>query len=279
MHVDRHRLHRLATAACLAAGLAAPPLASAGTVEFTARESANHLYYFGGFAISGDEGADGAPPPSPGDLKTPVLVTGFASPTLAIAGSDHHDIRYLSWSGFLDESWAQTQTFQVQAAGADVWLDASGSSQVSQTSQVCSALTGCGLASELHWTTNAQSLDFRLDAATAIALSGATSGGQWVDVLLWSEAGQRFNTLIAGFNTTQNVSFDLQRTLQPGLYRIRNNTSRFTEGGATDVDHAWAYRLTLTDSQLVGAVPEPGAGALLALGLAGLAWQRRSRRR
>lgn len=264
----------LRTALLLALPLAAAPALAQTAVGFEGRLSANHLYYFGGFAISSHEGGVGAPPPLPGDLKTAIPVTDPTPATLSIAGSDHLDIAYLFWSGTMDETWDQTQTYQWQDLGGQVQLRASGHSDIVHTSLVCGGPDGCNPASELHWSTNAQSLDFRLDASTTIDLAGSTRGGQWVDLLVWSDPGQRFVTLVAGFNTTQNNSFDLQRTLDPGLYRVRNNISRFV-GGATDIHNGWDYTLTLNNAHLVAAVPEPGAAALMGLGLGLLAWRRR----
>jgi PEP-CTERM motif len=264
-----------AAAVLLAALLATPAVALAQTqVSFEGRLSANHLYYFGGFAISSHEGGVGTPPPLATDLKTAIPVTDPTPATLSIAGSDHLDIAYLFWSGEMDETWDQSQTYQWLTLGSQVQLRGSGHSDIVHTSQVCGGPDGCNPASELHWSTNAQSLDFSIDAATLIDLAGSTSGGQWVDLLIWSDPGQRFVTLIAGFTTTQNNSFNLQRTLQPGLYRVRNNTSRFV-GGATDIHNAWDYSLTLNNASLVAAVPEPGAASLLGLGLGLLAWRRR----
>ena len=89
--------------ACLAA-LALPAVATP-TVTLTARESVNYLYYFGGFAISGDEGEAGDPAPVPGGAWAGTPVTGFAQPTLSIRGSDFAPINYLGWSGYLSSEY------------------------------------------------------------------------------------------------------------------------------------------------------------------------------
>jgi hypothetical protein len=252
--------------------LAAPAMAQVA-VQFDGRLSQNHIYYFGGFAISQDEGADGVPPPLPSDLTTALTVTDPLPPTLAIAGNDHLDINYLFWTGTMDIAWDQTQTYSLQAVGADVLLAASGSTDIVHTSQVC-GLGTCNPASELHWSTNAQSLDLAIDGPTLVDLAGSTSGGQWVDVLSWSEIAQNWVPVVSGFTTTQNTSFALQRTLQAGQYRLRNNTARFV-GGAVDEKFSWDYTLTLHDATLVGAVPEPGTWALWAVGALALAQRRR----
>jgi len=253
--------------------------AQAATVTLTERSSVNHFYYFGGFAISGDEGEDGAPAPVPGGAWEGTVLTGFADPTLAIAGSDHHDIAYLMWSGYLDESWDQAQTFSfAQLAGA-VQLQAQGHATTLQTSQVCSAATGCNLASELHVSTNTLALEFTLDASNPYTLAGSSSGGQYLDLLTWNELAQRWLPLVHGPTQTMNTSFSLTGTLPAGRYLLRNNPYAQRAGGPDDVVNTWAATLTLDGAVAAALVPEPTPALLLAAGLASLGWLQRRRRR
>lgn len=267
----------------LTATLAALPLllaaaaAPAATVELTSRTSVNYFYYFGGFAISGDEGEDGAPAPVPGGPWEGTVLTGFADPTLAIAGSDHHDIHYLGWSGFLDETWdqAQTYTFAQTAAGAELHIEGHATSL--QTSEVCGS-TGCFPASELHVSTNTVALEFTLDASNAYALAGSSGGGQYVDLLVWSELAQRWNPIVFGALQTKDTAFNLGGTLAAGRYMLRNSPYDFRAGGPDDVVNSWNATLTLAGA-VATAVPEPAPAALLAAGLASLAlWRRRGAR-
>ncbi len=267
----------------LKATLAALPLllatasTQAATATLTARTSVNYFYYFGGFAISGDEGEDGAPAPVPGGPWEGTVLTGFADPTLAIAGSDHHDIAYLLWTGYLDESWDQAQTFSFQPLSGAVQLQLEGHATSLQTSQVCSNATGCNLATELHASTNTLALEFTLDAANPYALAGSTSGGQYIDLLVWNEPAQRWFPVVNGPLQTQNTGFSLAGTLAAGRYMLRNNPYSQRAGGLGDVVNTWDATLTL-DGAVAAAVPEPTPALALAAGLASLAWLRRRRR-
>lgn len=265
---------RRTLSAALAACLLAPAAWGATTVTLTERTSVNYFYYFGGFAISGDEGEDGAPAPVPGGAWEGTVLTGFAEPTLAIAGSDHHDISYLMWSGFLDESWDQAQTFSFEGLAGGVQMHLEGHATSSQTSQVCSAATGCNLASELHRSTNTLALEFTLDASNPYRLSGTSSGGQYIDLLVWNEAAGRWLPVIHGPTQTLDTAFNLAGTLPAGRYLLRNSPSTMSGGGPRDVVNTWDATL-LFDGALAAAVPEPAPAGLLALGLASLALRRR----
>ncbi len=271
----------IATLAAVAglAGLAAAagPATAAPTASLTARESVNYLYYFGGFAISGDEGEDGAPAPVPGGAWEGTVLTGFEQPDLAIAGSDYKVLQYLFWTGFLAETWDQAQSFSAQQLGADAVLNIAGHATISQTSEICSTATGCDAASELHRSTNTLLLDFTLDASTPYTLDGLTSGGGYVDLQLWNVPAQRwFSVIGVGALTTIDRSFSMSGNLAAGLYRFESSPYTFG-GGAVDVDNSWTATLTLQGATLA-PVPEPPAGLLAALGLAATALRLQRRR-
>lgn len=252
-------------AATLLAFLALP--AAAATATFTARESVNYFYYFGGYAISSDVGEAGDPAPLPGGVWEGSLLTGFARPDLSIQGSDHHAIAYLSATGFLDETWDQAQNFDVTAAGADTLVHIQGYATISQTSEVCGLAIGCAQATEVHRSTNTLVLEFSLDRGVAYELQGVTSGGAFVDLLRWDVPAQRwFSVIGSGGLTTIDRSFSLAGNLTAGLYRLESSPDTFS-GGTVDVVNSWEAMLTLQGTRLANPVPEPHAGWLAALGL------------
>jgi hypothetical protein len=254
--------------------LLALPAGAQPTMTLQSRSSVNYFYYFGGFAISGDEGEDGAPAPVPGGPWEGTVLTGFAEPTLAIAGSDHHDIQYLGWTGFLDESWNQAQTYRYAQTAAGAELHIEGHATSLQTSQVCGP-TPCAPASELHVSTNTLALEFSLDTANPYTLAGNSSGGQYVDLLVWNELAQRWHPIVFGPLQTKDTAFSLSGTLAGGRYMLRNNPAAQRAGGPDDVVNTWNATLTLAGA-VATAVPEPTPVALLAAGLASLAlWRRR----
>lgn len=262
-------------AACLGLSGGAAALA-AGSVELTARTSLNYLYYSGGFAIAGDEGEDGAPPPVPGGAFSGVTVTDLAPATLAFAGSDHADLHYMGWDGTLDETWSQSQTYSLGQGGDGAQLRASGWVDIVQTSMVC-GYGSCGLATEIHRSTNTQALDFALSTGSAYTLIGSTSGGQWIDLWKWDPQHQGWNVVLNGPYTTGDRSFSISGQLAAGTYRLRNNPYVFNGGGADDVQSSWDYTMTLRD--VVAQVPEPATLPSILLGLAMLGAATRCRRR
>lgn len=271
------RLSAPVAALALAACAAALPSHAALTASLTARESVNYLYYFGGFAISGDEGEAGAPAPVAGGAWEGTLLTGFEQPDLAISGSDYHVIEYLFWGGYLAETWDQSQSFSAQQLGADAVLHIEGHATISQTSEVCSATTGCNLASELHRSTNTLLLEFTVDASTPYLLEGLTSGGQYVELSQWNVAAQRwFSVIGTGGLTTIDRSFSLAGNLPAGLYRFQTDPYTFS-GGRDDVVNSFTATLTLQGATLA-PVPEPPAGLMAALGLAAVALRLHRRR-
>lgn len=252
----------------LAAGAAA-----AATAGLSARTSENYVHYFGGFAISSDEGEDGAPLPDPGPPWTGVVVTSPSPQTLAIAGSDHADLHYLGWNGYLDETWSQWQTYAFGPSSGAAQIRADGGAEILQTSEVC-GYGQCSLATESHDSTNTQALQFTLDATSRYTLAGATDGGQWVDLLHWDTAAQRWFPVVNGPYATGDRRFDLAGQIAAGLYMVRSNPYTFRAGGATDVNNHWDYTLTLLDA--TPAVPEPAPAVLALAGLGLLLINRRS---
>ena len=256
----------------LSAALMALPATATTTATLQARSSVNHFYWYGGFAVAGDEGEDGAPAPVPGGAWEGTVLTGLADPTLAINGARHYDIHYLGWLGFLEETWDQGQSFSLAQGAAGAELRISGHAADTQTSQVCGS--PCFLASELHRSTNTVALEFTLDASNAYALTGSTAGGQYVDLLRWDELSQRWFPVVFGAFDTINTSFALAGSLNAGRYTLRNDPYTFSGGGAADVNNSWDATLLLSGA-VAAAVPEPAPALLLALGLAALALLRR----
>lgn len=248
--------------------VAAASAQATSVATLTARTSVNNLYYFGGFATSSDEG-------EVGDPGYGVTVTDFAPHTLSIVGSDYADLAYLYWTGFLAETWDQAQTYSFAQSAGDVAVTIDGHATISQTSIICSEITGCGPATELHQSTNTLALEFSVDGSTSYTLTGATSGNQWIDLLQWNEPASRWLPVVYGALDTQNVSFDLSGTLDAGLYMLRNNPYMFSGGGPTDVVNTWQAQLTLLDT--VAAVPELATWQLALTGIALLAWLGRRR--
>jgi hypothetical protein len=263
----------LTLAAWVLAALTPTAAMSSSTATLVGRNSVNYLYYFGGFAISSDEGEAGAPEPVPGGAWEGVVVTDFAPHTLTTTGSDYQPLEYLFWSGFLSEIWDQTQTYGFGNQGSDAVMSIDGASSMLQESIVCSDATGCNLASELHRMTNTVALQFELDATTPYSLVGETRGGQWVDLLRWDTVALRWTPIVYGGTLTIDRSFSLDGSLAAGLYMLRNNPYTFSSGGTRDVNNAWTASLTLVGA--VAAVPEPHAVALALAGLAVLVGARR----
>jgi hypothetical protein len=245
---------------------------AASSVALSGRESVNYFYYFGGFAISSDEGEDGAPLPVAGGPFTGTLLSNLEPRTLAIAGNRHAPLHYLFWDGFLDETWSQNQTYDFGDGAQGAVLNAAGASSITQVSQVC-GLGKCGLATELHRSTNTQSLEFTLSGASAYDLTGSTRGGQWVDLSRWDENFGQWTSVVFGAIATRDSDFALSGELSAGLYRIGNDPYTFTAGGPDDVDNAWSYTLTLKDAS---TVPLPAAAWLMGGALGVLTLRRRA---
>jgi len=254
----------------------AAPVSAQTTAAFTGRTSVNYLYYFGGFAISGVEGEDGAPPPFPGEPWESTTVTTPAPATLEIAGSNHHDIHYLFWDGELDTAWHQIQTYAFgPAAGGGTSITGSGSSTISQSGTVC-GLGTCGVPSALHHSTNSQIIEFELSGTTDYTLIGAASGEQSVDLQVWNMTAQRWFSVIGSIVNTKNLAFDLSGELASGRYRLANRLAVDAGGIASPVVSSWHYALTLPSA---APVPEPGTVVLWSIGLLGIAAKLRISRR
>jgi hypothetical protein len=268
-------MHRITLALLSVASLAATaPAAAFATVELESRRSINHFYWFGGFAISGDEGHDGAPTPPAGPPWEGVEVTEYAPATLAIAGSAYKELEYLFWAGFLSETWDQAQTYSFGADDDGARVTGSGHATSTQDSIICSDITGCSLATELHRSTNILQLQFSLTEANPYTLTGSTSGGQWIDLLIWNDPAQRWFPIVHGPTLTKDRSFELGGTLEAGLYMLSNINSQLSAGGTTNVVNTWSYQFDLPGAVAV-PVPEPAPALLLALGLAAGALLRR----
>lgn len=267
--MHRSPLSILAAAATL---LLVQPARAQTTMTLQSRSSVNHFYWYGGFAVSGDEGEDGAPAPVPDGPWEGTVLTGFADPTLAITGARHFDIHYLGWLGFLEETWDQAQTYSFGQGAAGAELRIAGHAADTQTSQVCGS--PCFLASELHRSTNTVALEFTLDAASTYTLSGSTAGGQYVDLMRWDTLALRWSPVVFGAVTTIDTSFALAGSLSAGRYLLRNDPYTLSGGGAVDVYNSWDATLVLQGA-IAAPVPEPAPAVLLALGLVAVLLLRR----
>lgn len=268
---------RVRAVALLAVVLATSTAASAQTTAtFTGRTSVNHLYFFGGFANSSVSVEDGAPVPIPGDPREGTVVTTPAPATLAFSGTNHHDIEYLFWEGYLDTTWAQTQTYAFgPAAGGGTSISGSGKSSITQSGTVC-GLGDCNPPSALHHSTNSQIIEFELSGPTGYTLTGAASGEQLVDLQRWDTVAERWFTLIGGGINTPDRDFDFSGNLVAGRYRMANELSTIAGSIPEPVESSWNYTLTLPSA---APVPEPATIALWSLGLLGVtARMRRARR-
>lgn len=252
------------------------PVSAQSTATFTGRTSANHLYFFGGFAISSVSGEVGAPPPIPGDPREPSFVTTPAPATLEIVGDNHHDIHYLFWDGYLDTTWHQTQTYAFgSAAGGGTSITGSGASTIAQSGTVC-GVGSCNPPSALHHATNSQIIEFELSGPTDYTLTGAASGEQFVDLQVWNTVSARWITLIGGAINTPDREFDFSGELVAGRYRMANLPSVQVGGIESPVVSAWDYTLTLPSA---APVPEPATIAIWSIGLLGVTAKLRRARR
>ena len=258
-------MKRLLFTAALATALCSSAQAAADA-RITTRDSVTWIHYQGGFAVAGDSGDDGS--------ETPV--TALAPATLGIAGRNDYDGAYLSWVVHWSAEWNLSQTWAMDAAAHSISGAGAMSLGVGGTVVGPNCNPSC-LPSMLLQGRNSQALEFSLDEASAYQFHSEASRDQWVDLLGWNEAAQRWFALWTGGAVGQGTVFDTAGLLQPGRYRLQNNGALLkADHGLLDHDVAWSYTLTLPDAT-IGAVPEPGAGLLLAAGLLVLAWRRRPR--
>lgn len=241
------------TACALLAATAAAQARPAATL--VGRESVTHIQHQGGFATVGSRGEDGSTLP----------VTTLSPATLALAGSHHHEGRYLGWDVAYDHGWSMSQTWSLDTAASRI--AASGSMALSTGGTVFGPnCTPCS-PSLLVAGINAQAFDFTLDAATRYEFRSLTTPQQWVDLLVWNDSAGTWLYVWAGFVLNEGIAWESTGVLDAGLYRLRNNRDDARIGSSLP-QHAsrWEWSMTLPDAS-VSAVPEPGAAWMLGAGL------------
>jgi MYXO-CTERM domain-containing protein len=139
-----------------------------------------------------------------------------------------------------------------------------------------------------YTSSNTLSLVFSLSEATSFAASGRSAKGQvtrlqhstdggttWAPYSGWNEFLTYGGSPLIGAQAT--TVWDQSGTLAAGLYSVSNSPDGY--GNVTYSFYEWSLDLRLANTTLLSPVPEPGAGWMAFLGLAGVAGSLALRRR
>ncbi len=268
-----HTLDTRSTRTPAAARMAALAIALCGTVSSAAaataalqgREAVLYASFLGGFGASGDTGEAGSLDPIISRLPT----------ALSLVDSRVSSGTYLAWTFDWFARWDMVQDYTVDPVARS--FGGRGAMDLDVGGTVFGPdCNPCVPTLELQGY-NQQALEFTLDTDTRYSFSSTTTQDQWVDLMRWDPAAQRWNRLWDGAAQTQGVSFSSSGFLLAGLYRVQNNPGSVqADSNVLMRDNAWEWTLTLPDAA-VTAVPEPGSWALMLAGIAALA-ARRTRR-
>lgn len=231
---------------CLSAHALGTPVVTVPSARF----SQNYIEWFAGFAIVSDSGSDGA-----GSAGLPSTYGGFLPTVSAVSGAASGVLTYNDVSHSYGFSWGQTQDYTVTANA----LMSNGARHLQSGGDLTFGLEG--------W--NYQILEFEVtDNPVDYHLLGTVSGGERFNFEFYNSGQAKWFPVFVGVVTGHDdvVPFDRTGTLNPGLYRLRNNQfSLVADASPSTWDAAWNWQLQFTTSGVAvhNTAPEPSTAVLL----------------
>lgn len=252
--------------------------AAAGTAWLQGRDASSQISLWAGYGVSRvDFPCAGQAEwcELDGSTGSAEVWHGLAPATISVAGSASGTDTAVIFSTEFTAQWAQTQTFQFMAAGADAVLQAAGSLAVQMAASGTNGIDPPQPATQRYTSRNWQVFHFTLDQDTAYTLAGESYGGQKLE-MWWTDAFGQTSFMQHVIGATGAPQYSGQGWLPAGRYVLSNYQFDMASGLAQD-GNGWAYALTLHNT--VAVVPEPATALLLAGGLAGLVGRARRRGR